>query len=399
MAMSLDRNGNGYDISSQNYFRSLATELSAELEPVKHQSVSEARGKLSWKGFEYLLGEANMENEGLGKANTFRGHIVRAIDGSSFFTPRSDDLLKHFSVRQTKSDLRETHYPYGLCVAAINVFTGQPVCAVIGDYKSSERSLLSHILPKFEAGDISLLDRGLGGNKVYFEYETSGQYFIHRTKTTGERVAMYVQDFLASGKKQKKYWLTLLADVSGEARKMKVRLILGPIDSEGKPIVFVTNLIARAQYPRKEIIELYQKRWSCETLFDRVKNLLRLENFHAKTYNGVMQEIFANLLILSLAASAVTTVIEKDKLDPEVERPGFKNAVEVIKRHINKIIDQKPSKQKPRIVVAQILHEVRAVKYKVRPNRSHPRVSFQPIGGWNLKRSAKIKAFLERNAA
>ena len=143
MSMSLDRNENGYDISSQKYFRPLRDELSQEIQPVRHQSVSEARGKLGWKAFEYLLAEANLETGELGKSNKFCGHIVRAIDGSSFFTPRSDDLLAHFSVRKTKSDLGETHYPYGLCVAAINVFTGQPVCAVIGDYKSSERSLLT----------------------------------------------------------------------------------------------------------------------------------------------------------------------------------------------------------------------------------------------------------------
>lgn len=399
MSMSLDRNENGYDISSLKYFRSLTDELSREIEPVRHQSVSEARGKLSWKAFEYLLGEANLESGEIGKANKFCGHIVRAIDGSSFFTPRSGDLLKHFSVRKTKSDLGETHYPYGLCVAAINVFTGQPVCAVIGDYKSSERSLLSQILPKFAPGDLSLLDRGLGGSKVYFEYEASGQFFIHRTKSTGERIAQYIQDFLASKRKQKKYLITLSSPNSSTTRQMKIRLLLGPLDSEGKPIVFVTNLIAKAKYPRREIIELYQKRWACETLFDRVKNLLNLESFHAKTYNGVMQEIFANLLNLSLAAAAVTSVIEEEKMDPAIEQPNFKNAVEVIKRHLQKIIDQKSTKQKPPEVVNQILREVLAVKYKIRPNRSHPRVSKQPIQGWNLKRSAKLKTFFERNVA
>ena len=108
MSMILDRKEKGYDISSQKCFRPLADEFSQRLQPVRHQSVSEARGKLSWKALEYLLDEANLENGNLGKSNKFQGHIVRAIDGSSFFTPRTDDLLKHFSVRKTKSDLSET---------------------------------------------------------------------------------------------------------------------------------------------------------------------------------------------------------------------------------------------------------------------------------------------------
>jgi len=40
---------------------------------------------------------------------------------------------------------------------------------VIGDYKCSDGSLLGQILPKFASGDLSLLDRGLGGTKVYKE--------------------------------------------------------------------------------------------------------------------------------------------------------------------------------------------------------------------------------------
>ena len=395
--MTLNRNGNGYDISSQNYFRDLSAQVKEQIHPVRHQSVSEARSKLGWKAFEDLLGEANLEAVGLAKDLKFKGHPVRAIDGTTFYTPRTDDLLQHFSPRHTRAG--ETHYPYGLCVTAVNVFTGQPVAAVVGDYKKSERELLGQLLPRFTPGDLSLLDRGLGGSAVYFDYQEQGQFFLHRTKTTGDRVATYVQEFLASGRKQKKVRLTLKDKASGKERSMKLRLILGPIDSEGKPIVFVTNLVDKKHYRRSEIIDLYQKRWTCETLFGRVKTLLQLEKFHAQTYNGVMQEIFANLLCLSLAAAAVTAVVEEDEMDSEIELPNFKNATEVVRRNLFAIIDQKIKNQKPKFVTAHILDEVRALKYKIRPGRSFPRVSKQPIKSWNLKKSAKIRAFEEKKSA
>lgn len=344
MSMVLDRNGNGYDISSQNYFRDISAEMKKQIIPARHQSVSEARAKLGWPAFEALLGEANLEHAGLSKEFKFKGHIVRGIDGTSFYTPRTEDLLAHFSVRHTRAG--ETHYPYGLCVAAVNVFTGQPVAAVVGDYKSSERGLLGELLPRFAPGDLSLLDRGLGGAEVYFEYDEYGQFFLHRTKTTGDRVASYIQKFLASGKKQKKIRFTLADKASGEKRSMKIRLILGPVDSEGKPIVFVTNLVDKVRYPRADIIELYRKRWTCETLYGRVKNLLNLEKFHAQNYNGVMQEIFANLLCLSLAAAAVASVVAEDKMDPAVEQPSFKNAAEVVRRNLFSIIDRENTKSK-----------------------------------------------------
>lgn len=398
MSMTLNRNDNGYDISSQNYFRELNAEVKSQIEPVRHQSVSEARAKLRWEGFEYLLNEANLENRGLSKECKFKGHIVRAVDGTSFYTPLTDELLEHFSLRNTSSEEGKTHYPYGLCVAAINVFTGQPVCAIVDNYKASERDLLKDILRKFSVGDLSLLDRGLGGNKVYFDFDEKRQFFIHRGMTTGDRVALYIQDFLASGKRQKKILILLTDKATGEMRKMRVRLILGPIDSEGKPIVFITNLTNKKRYSREEIIELYEKRWAVETLYNRVKNLLNLEKFHAKTYNGIMQEIFANLFALSLTAMAVDAVVQEDKMDLD-ELPNFKNASEVIRRHLFAIIDRKITNQKPKALVKQILREVRAVTYKIRPNRSYPRVSMQPIKSWNLKKSAKIRAFQEQKGA
>jgi hypothetical protein len=399
MKLTLDRNMNGYDISSQNYFRELSREVGVKIEAVRHQSVSEARAKLHWEGFECLLHEANLEREKLGKGFKFKGHVTRAIDGTSFYTPRTPDLLSHFTPRNTKSEEGQTHYPYGLCVTAINVFTGQPVAALVGDYTLSERDLLKSMIKDFKKGDLSLLDRGLGGKDVYLQYYNNDQFFIHRTKTQGERVALYVQEFLASDKSQKRVKIKVHDPESDKDVEIKLRLVRGPLDNEGKSIVFVTNLLDKKRYSRQEIIELYQKRWSVETLYNRVKNLLNLEKFHAKTHNGVMQEIFANLLALSLSAVAVLAVIEEDELDPEADLPNFKNATEVVRSHLFSIVDQSITKKDPHKVVQEILDGVRALLYKIRPGRSYPRVSMQPIKSWNLKKSAKLKAFRERKAA
>lgn len=397
--MTASRNGNGYDISSQNYFRELGARLGEDIDPARHQSVSDARSKLHWQALEYLLAESNLEVESLPPQLCFKGHITRAIDGTSFFTPRSDDLLLHFSPRKTKAEEGETHYPYGLCVAAINVYTGQPVRAIVDDYRASERSLLKAMIGGFCPGDLSLLDRGLGGAQVYLEYKKHEQFFVHRSKTTGDRVAGYIQSFLDSGKKQRAVEIIVMDEETGVEITLPLRLIRGPEDSEGKPIVFVTNLLERKLYSRNDILSLYQKRWSVETLYGRVKNLLCLEKFHSRSYNGVMQEIFANLLILSLTAVAVTAVVVEDNINIETTLPSFKNAAESIRRHLFSVVDHRIKGIKPKKVMKQILNEVRAVMYTIRPGRSYPRVSMQPIKSWNLKKSAKLKAFAKQKAA
>ena len=111
-------------------------------------------------------------------------------------------------------------------MTAVNVFTGQPAAAVADDYTKSERELLQKLLAKFKANDLSLLDRGLGGGAIYLAYQEALQFFIHRAKTTGDRVALYVQDFLLAKKKQQIKKVVILDKDSGKLVEMELRLIL-----------------------------------------------------------------------------------------------------------------------------------------------------------------------------
>ena len=86
-------------------------------------------------------------------------------------------------------------------------------------------------------------------------------------------------------------------------------------------------------------------------------------------------------------------------MDTEVELPNFKNASECVKRHLFSVVDHRIEGIKPKKLMREILVEVRAVMYPIRPGRSYPRVSKQPIKSWNLKKSAKIEAWKKANTA
>lgn len=253
------------------------------------------------------------------------------------------------------------------------------------------------MITKFTEGDLTLLDRGLGGIEVYLDFLDQKQFFVHRIKTSGDTLPDYVRDFLDSGKRDALVELTIRDRLAKKERKMFIRLIRGPKDNEGKAIAFATNLLDNQTYSRGDLLALYQKRWGVETLYDRVKNLLQLEKFHARSYNGIMQEIFANLVVLALAAMLSATVIDQEKLDPKVEVPSFKNATEVVRAHLSAIIDHRIRGLAPKKLVEAMLREVAHIKHRKQPGRSYyPRVSRQPIESWNLKKSAKIRNFEER---
>ena len=390
--MAACRNENGYDITSQNYFEELAEHQESGKDPATRQSVSEARGKVKWEGFEMLLSKANRETALDQPPFVYKGHVTRAVDGTSMIVPRTEDLLSHFTPRTSCQG--EGHYPSALMVSAVNVFTGQPVAARIGDHTDSEREGLSSLINTyFRPGDLSLLDRGLGGGWVFVQFEKNDQYFLARMKTTGDYAAEYVKDFVKSKQKDKVLTITAEDVDTGCQVQITIRLIIGPKDSEGKRIVFATNLIDEDKYTRKSILKLYRDRWAAETLYGRMKNLLKIERFHARNYNGVMQEIFANLLILSLTALIWAATISHYGLDPTKVVPSFKNAAEVVRRHLLDAIDRKITGRRAKKLAKRLIRQVGRVLWKKQPGRSFPRVSMQPIKIWNLAKARKLAEF------
>jgi len=389
--MAASRNEDGYDITSQNYFERLAEHRGEEIQPVTRQSISEARSKLKWEGFQALLSSANRETAFTQDSLRYKGHITRAVDGTSMIVPRTAELLEYFTPRTSKKG--EGHYPCLLAVTAMNVFTGQPTAARIDDHTASERDgLLSMIRTVFRPGDLSLMDRGLPAGWLFWEFEKAGQYYLSRMKTTGESSAGYVRDFVKSKKKSKVIQIEIVDIDTNEKVNIKVRLVRGPTDSEGKQIVFATNLIGE-KYTRKSLLKLYSQRWAVETLYGRMKNLLKIERFHARNYNGVMQEIFANLLVLSLTALVWSVTICCKDMNPRKTVPNFKNATEVVRRHLFDAIDRRITGRRAKLLAKRMIEQTARVIWKKQPDRSYPRVSMQPIKVWNLAKEKKLADF------
>ena len=131
-------------------------------------------------------------------------------------------------------------------------------------------------------------------------------------------------------------------------------------------------------------------------MYGRVKNLLKLESFHSKSVTGVMQEIYAKLLVISLTALIVLAVARELKLDPEVAAPSFKNAQALVRRHLFEAIlalHPKPTRNSARALAQQLIEEASRVIWKKQPGRSFPRVSKQPIKIWNLAKNKKLQEF------
>lgn len=386
--MVAEGNRAGYAITAQDFNARRGLDVA---NAAKKQTLSDARQKLRWQGIEFLLHEARRDD----LEERWKGHLVRISDGSKIMTPNTADLREHFKIPNTK--VGAGFYPQAWLVTLLNSTTGQPVAATVGCHKDdSERDLMLELLSECKPDDILLLDRGLGGARVYLNCYKRDIHFLHRVKTSGDRIPLYVQDFLASGKNSDLYAVEVKDD-DGQEIFMWVRLVRGPMDSEGKRIVFATSLLDEETYSVASIRELYRRRWAVETAYGRVKNLLNLEKFHAKSYNGVMQEIFANLLVLSLAAIIDNEASRRLKLDRATCTPNFKAVVHVVRRNIALIATiEKLSATEAQAAAEKMIMEAGQVLWTKQPGRSCPRVSKQPIKSHNLCKHKKLAEFRRR---
>jgi hypothetical protein len=392
--MVCSRNANGYAITSQNYFSQLETPLKRDLPSASRSSVCEARQKLDWKAFEYLLRESNLKKEEIPEAYKWKGHVVRAADGTKITLPHSKKIIQEFPQRKAVKSPEGTfaHYPFALLVTACNVMTGQPTAARLYSFRGSERDgVHSMVKDDFAAGDICLLDRGLDGVRVWRTFEENNQFHVTRLK---QSKTGYVHEFMSSNKDEIITERCLKDPEKKESLSIKIRLIRGRKLKDGSFLVIGTNLLDKIKYPAADLLELYGRRWNVETMYHRVKTLLNVQSFHARQPNGVLQEIFANLLILSMTSGLSIHASQVAKLDTKETSPNLKNAIEVLKRNLSFYVISIPlSKEQRQKWCEKIIREVLKVLCKKQPGRSYPRYSRQPVNRWGYAKANKIQLF------
>jgi hypothetical protein len=392
--MVLNRNQNGYAISSQNYFEEWNQLFFTELTAASRSSLCEARQKIHWRAFEYLLQETdrNIHQEGsLPESSRWRGHVVRAIDGTKLTLPHSEEILEYFPQRTSGPIV--SHYPFAVMMTAVNVFTGHPCSARIQNMHGSEHEMLLSMLSEFKTGDIALLDRGLISKPLWLALADRGQFHITRLSQGKGR---YIASLLLKSNRKELIVSLEVKDpegLQGEKRILKLRLIRGKKQKDGKYLILITNLLDAQKYPRSAILDLYRKRWEAETLYHRVKNLLALPKFHARTLNGIMQEIYANLLILSWTALLVMQTVQEKRINHSKIMPNFKNATEVMRRHLPQLLELPSIKSQRNALIGQMIDQAQRVLCKKQLGRSYPRYSRQPINKWTFAKKHKLDRF------
>jgi hypothetical protein len=314
---------------------------------VSKSSITEARRKLPWQALQFVFKKAVLED-----ADQWRGHTVRALDGTYLMLPNSKGIRKKFRRRKIDS------YPRVRLMCAFNINTCQPTAARVDSIYCSEGFQASKLIPEFNQNDILLLDRGFNSIVLWKEIREKNQHFVCRLK---------------KGKLMNQLEESEKKDLKVDFKGLSLRVL------KHKSIYLVTTLTDKDEYPRAELIELYKKRWTAETQYRRLKQELLVQKFHSQSVNGILQEVFAGLLLLSIVSGLV---YEASRSIEQHKQVNFVAAIQICWRYLPLFICGYFRRSKNHSLLKKIVKQIAHFLQTIRPDRHYRRASKQPENKW-----------------
>ena len=386
----------GVDTKAGEFFKNARRSgLWPEAEAIHRSSFTKARKKVSWKTFRDLLEKAVSLAYELWPQNSeflWHGMSVYATDGSRYTLPATKEIREEFDPKSGLGNPGKGHFPICLVSTLYDVFRRLPIArTVVGIPQANEREEAKKLLPFIlnPAKSVWLFDRGYPSfDLICYLIKNFPGYFIFRCPAANSFAA--VAAFIKSGKKEAVIWLTpsnnylskIKPSMRKDCRPIQLRIIklLSP---DGKVSVILTNLKNKKEFSAKEIIALYFRRWQIETYYRDEKLVLEIEKFHAKTVNGILQELYA-IMIMSIISRVLMTIASENFPSPGQELQ-FKNAIMTLAADAAVLVPHDPAKAVE--IFNEIIQEIARVKYyrPQKPRLSQARITKKAVKKWSRK--------------
>jgi len=329
-------------------------------------SLSEARDKVSHHFFKDIY-ESDLKRLNNSR-KTYRGFYIYAVDGDDLNLPRSKGVLEQGYKGHPYAKDFETHYPKMYTVFAYDVLSGLLQRFAYAS-KYQELNLALELSPSFEKNSITIYDRYYSGYPLMAAHAKAGSHCLIRIKTNGDKTALPVRKFLASDK--------LDMDVEWFSSKnkkqdpIKIRLVKFINPRTKKMMVFATTL-SRDAFSRKELVKLYQKRWEIETTFKDLTHTLKMDQWHSKKINGILQEVYALLWFINNIKIQMTSVEDDEDFLKQNNycKSNFKLCAKLVIDNIFWVISGQYKKLRDLL----IFWISRTIEKRIHRSRSYPRI-------------------------
>lgn len=328
-------------------------------------SLSEYRKKVSWHFFKDLFSEAFQAFE----RKTFRGFYIYAIDGDIWNLPASEDILNNKFRGAHFPNNKETHYPKMYTASAVDVVNG-----VLRDFRfchdQCEVVVAREMVKNFEKNSLTIYDRFHGTYASMKNHENAGNYFLIRARVGGPTTQSQLREFRNSNAQSKTIDFLPSRGQRKELTPVRVRLIKVKNPRTQETLIFMTNL-PQNSFKKKEIGLLYLRRWDIETTFKDLSHTLKMGQWHSKSLNGILQEVYALFWFYNAAQVQCLGIINgaEDWLGKIYEKTNFKLCAQFFIDHIEMLWNGQTRQ------FHEYLHLIlkRAIERRIRLRRSYPR--------------------------
>ncbi|MGH8931062.1 MAG: IS4 family transposase [Egibacteraceae bacterium] len=262
------------------------------------------------------------------KGAWYRDWRLVAIDGTTLDvadTPENDERFG----RPASSGEDPAAFPQARVVGLVECGTHAVFDAEIGAYTTSETKLAPVCLRSLGKDMLALSDRGFWSFELWTAAAATGADLLWRTKSN---IILPVLTQLEDGS-----YLSQIA-ASHDRKKHKpvtVRVIEYRLQGRSKETFrLVTTILDPKAAPAAELAALYAERWEIESALKEWKTYQRGRGvvLRSQSPDGVLQEIWAHLLVFYAVRSLMRDAAHEAGLDPD--RMSFLNSLRIVRRQV-----------------------------------------------------------------
>ena len=307
--------------------------LKNEFKSISRQAIGKQRMHIDSKMFidmsESFIDDLYGKFKGFSK---FKGYIVCACDGSIFKLPNTPTTKKAFDI--PVDNIFERFLSRGRVSCMFDVHSNHILTSKITSRSFGEVKLaiehLNNLNGRFNLKKvITIYDRGYGSaalmlHAMYldskFLIRLNGQAFKKKVKqmtSDDEIIRINIKNPILKKIDDENVREFAVKMERLEFRVVKVKLKNGDIE------VLATNL-DKKEFSKLDLKELYGKRWSIETGYDKLKNLVILEEFSGIRKEIIEQDFYAGIFIYNISTTIKIDVEKSNTRKPRNQEKKYK---------------------------------------------------------------------------
>jgi hypothetical protein len=306
------------------------------------------------------------------------GRRVKVVDGTTVSMP--DTATNQAAYPQSRSQRPGLGFPIARVVAVFCLATGAVLEAAIGKYagkQTGEKALFRGLWDEYRPGDVSLGDRYYGS---YFDIAmlkrrgVDSVCRLHQCRPSDYRRGrrLGTEDHVVTWAcPARPDWMD---EVTYESLSdaMEVRIVRIRVAIRGfrtRVLDVVTTLLDADTYTKKDLGDLYRRRWEAELHLRSIKVVLGLDVLRCRTPAMVRKELWMGLLGYNVIRGLMAAAARAHGKVPR--RVSFKGALQTLQANETALCEGTPAVRA--WLLGILLGSIAADEVGHRPNRVEPR--------------------------